>query len=260
MTQILLSCTPQMRHSTIVLVVIAIGCGQSLQPTQDDSAPIHTNEPIPQSVEFFSQWLKDHGHSDVVTDEQGVGIANNATRLSASIYGANPSKDGGFVVETEFRIQLPSGRVIVEFVAGIGDSKDQAINDSLVNFVLTTFHVVYKGFINFDDPHLESTKMTIGGKEREVLLGDIFLRSNSSEERIDLSGIRPQIEALLEKSNLSSELHWIKIVYAQRDGTPMMVSASTDNAENQSLAEQVTRLDWPSAPVFYMSKQFIVVK
>ncbi|MEI8382932.1 MAG: DUF6348 family protein [Planctomycetota bacterium] len=246
-----------MRHSLILLVIVAIGCGQSPPPP----APlIPANEPIPQSVEFFSQWLKDHGHSDVVTDEQGVGIANNATRLSASIYGANPSKDGGFVVETEFRIQLPSGRVIVEFVAGIGDSKENAITDSLVNFVLTTFHVVYKGFINFEDPHLASTKMTIAGKEREVLLGNIFLRSNSSEERIDLSGIRPQIEAMLEKSNLSSEVHWIKIVYAQMDGKPMTVSVSTDNAENQSLTEQVTRLDWPSVPVFYMSKQFIVVK
>lgn len=257
MTQILLSCTPQMRQSLILLVIIAIGCGQSPQPPAPQ-AP--ANEPLPQSVEFFSQWLKNHGHSDVVTDEQGVGIANNTTRLSASIYGANPSKDGGFAVETEFRIQLPSGRVIVEFVAGIGDSKEKAISDSLVNFVLTTFHVVYKGFINFDDPHLESTKMTIGGKEREVLLGDIFARSSSSEERIDLSGLRPQIEAMLEKSNLSSELHWIKIVYAQKDGKPMMVSASTDNAEDPSLTEQVSRLDWPSVPVFYMAKQFIVVK
>lgn len=247
-----------MRFILIIIIILVAGCGQSKVPVA--SAPVQVNEPIPESVEFFSQWLRDHGHDDVVADEQGVGVANNATRLSASIYSEKPSNDGRVVVETEFRIQLPSGRTIVEFIAGIGDSREKAIHDSFVNFVVTTFHVVYKGFINFEDPHLESTKLTIAGKEREVLLGDIFLRSNSSEQRVDLSRIRPQIEAMLENSNLSSEVHWVKIVYAQINSKPMTVSVTIDNAESQSLSEQVTRLDWPSATAFYMAKQFIVVK
>lgn len=247
-----------MRFFLIIIIILAAGCGPSKVPVA--SAPVQVNEPIPESVEFFSQWLKDHGHNDVVSDEQGVGVANNATRLSASIYSEKPSNDGRVVVETEFRVQLPSGRTIVEFIAGIGDSREKAIHDSFVNFVVTTFHVVYKGFINFEDPHLESTKLTIAGKEREVLLGDIFLRSNSSEQRVDLSRIRPQIEAMLEKSNLSSDVHWIKIVYAQMNNKPMTVSVTIDNAEDQGMTEQMTRLGWPSATAFYMAKQFIVVK
>lgn len=249
-----------MRFLLISFIIFATGCGPSKQNIPTASTPVQVNEPIPESVEFFSQWLKDHGHNDVVADEQGVGVANNATRLSASIYGVKPSNDGRVVVETEFRIQLPSGRTIVEFIAGIGDSREKAIHDSFVNFVVTTFHVVYKAFINFEDPHLTSTKLMIAGKEREVLLGDIFLRSNSSEQPIDLSRIRSQIEAMLETGNLSSDVHWIKIVYAQMNSKPMTVSVTIDNAENQSFAEQVTRLDWPSAAAFYMAKQFIIVK
>lgn len=250
----------RMRFFLICLIILSAGCGQPKQNRSVASDPTQVNEPIPESVEFFSQWLKDHGHNDVAADEQGVGIANNATRLSASVYSEKPANDGQVVVETEFRIQLPSGRTIVEFIAGIGDSREKAIHDSFVNFVVTTFHVVYKGFINFDDPHLESTKLTIAGKEREVLLGDIFLRSNSSEQRIDLSQIRPQIEAMLKSSKLSSDVHWIKIVYAQMNNKPMTVSVTIDNAEDQSLTEQVGRLSWPSATAFYMAKQFIVVK
>lgn len=249
-----------MRYFLIGLIILVAGCGQSTKSIPVATAPVQVNEPIPESVEFFSQWLKDHGHDDVVSDEQGVGLASNATRLSASIYSVKPSNDSRFVVETEFRIQLPTGRVIVEFIAGIGDTRENAIRDSLMNFVLTTFHVVYKGFINSEDPHLTSTKMMIAGNEREVLLGDIFLRRNSNEQQVDLNKIRPQIEAFLGNSKLSDDVHWMKIVYAQMNSKPMTVSVTVDNAEEPQMAEQVTRLDWPPAPFFYMSKQFIVVK
>lgn len=85
----------------------------------------------------------------------GVGVGNNATRLRASLYGSKPSNKG-CVVEMEFTIKLPDNRSITEFVAGIGDSEAQAISDAQLNFMLTTFHVVYKGFINDADPHMTS--------------------------------------------------------------------------------------------------------
>ena len=36
--------------------------------------------------------------------------------------------------------------------AGTGNKEDEAISDAKVNFILSTFHVVYKSFINAADP------------------------------------------------------------------------------------------------------------
>src|ERR1041385_7328529 len=108
----------------IFAVGLCAGCGK---------APKHSK-----TEAFFVDWLNAHGETNIVSDSKGVGLAGNATRLKASIYDSKKHADGRYVVETEFRIRLPSGGEIVEFVAGMGDTEAQAINDSLLNFTLTT--------------------------------------------------------------------------------------------------------------------------
>src|SRR5580700_3817737 len=59
--------------------------------------------------DFFARWLRAHGEHDVVTDARGVGVAGNRTRLREAPYGVTKHGDRGFVVETEFRVDLPGG-------------------------------------------------------------------------------------------------------------------------------------------------------
>src|SRR6476620_3395128 len=78
---------------------------------------------------FFVQWLKGHNEKDIVVDDKGVGLKGNPTRLKASLYGSQPSEKGGQIVELEFKITLPDGQVIIEYLAGMGDTEEKAIND-----------------------------------------------------------------------------------------------------------------------------------
>lgn len=240
----------------IVLALLLAGCGS---PAQKDNAARKANRPIPKSERFFSDWFKEHGHTDIVVDSKEVGVAGNPTRLSASLYDSN-QKPNGWVIETEFRIQLGSGKEIVEFLAGVGTDEDAAINDSLVNFVLTTFHPVYKSFINADDPHMESEAIEISGAKREVVVGDISLRRPQDSAPIDLDAIRPQIREALASLKLSPEPHWIKLVYLQIDNQPKTVAVTVDNEEHPALTNQITKLKWPQSKDYYMAKQFIVIK
>jgi hypothetical protein len=210
--------------------------------------------------DFFVKWFKAHGHDDVVQDDKGVGIAGNETRLRAALYGSDQNDRGRFVTEVEFNVELPSGRRILEFVAGSGDTQQQAINEGLVNFTLTTFHVVYKGFINPDDPHLKVTTVEINGAGREVIAGDILMQGSASEKQINLNVMRDEIQGALKSISLTPEPHWIKIVYSQRDGNPMLVAVTMDNVDQAEMTEAVKRLNWPRADGAYMAKQFIVVK
>lgn len=246
-------------------VAIAIGCsnGESARspdsaasPQAADTRPARRDLP----TDFFVKWFEAHGHKDVVVDAAGVGVGGNATRLKASLYGSKQHKDGGFVVETEFSIRLPAKDEITEFVAGMGRTEDEAITDTMRNFTLTTFHVVYKGFINDLDPHMTSKKVEMSGGERELILGDIVGRGLAADAPIDLNPMRAAIEEAVKKLPLSAKPHWIKIVYSQNENKPLTVAATLDNTDHARLTDAITKLPWPRSDRFYMAKQFIVIK
>src|SRR5689334_13699050 len=132
-----------------LLLSILFGCSRS---------------PTPKSNEFFATWLQGHGESNVVVDAAGVGIAGNPTRLRSSLYGSEQHTNGSFTAELEFRVLLPDRREIIEYVAGRGDSLKQAEGDAKANFILSTFHVVYRSFLNPSDPHQTEQKITINGQ------------------------------------------------------------------------------------------------
>jgi len=138
------------RYLLIIALTLASGCRKEsstvdVKPANPEERKTARN---PEMDDFFVKWFKAHGHEDVVVDGDGVGVGNNTTRLRASLYGSKQHKDGSFVAEVQFTIQLPSRREITEFVAGAGKTEKQANDDALLSFMLTTFHVVYKGFIN----------------------------------------------------------------------------------------------------------------
>lgn len=213
-----------------------------------------------QAETFFVKWLKKHGEKNVIVDADGVGLANNATRLKASLYGSKKRSANFYIAETEFRIRLPSGSEITEFLAGIGETEEQAINDTLRNFTLTTFHVVYKSFMNFADPHVTVKQVTINDRKRQIIEGDIHYRGDTDDGKFDLNAMRPKIRAAILNLQLSRRTHWIKIVYTQIDSESGMVSATLNNQGHGELTAAIRALNWPKRKEFYIAKQFLVIK
>jgi Family of unknown function (DUF6348) len=250
------------RHVMLIALTVVIGCGKdSSRPSGIAAKGQKARSARRADMDnFFAEWLKAHGHKDVVVDADGVGIEHNATRLQAGLYGSKQHDKGGFVVEVEFTVHLPSGQEITEFVAGTAETEDKAIKDALLNFTLTTFHVLYKGFINAADPHMTQTKVTINGVQRDLISGDIFMRGNVSDKDVDLQAMRRQIRDALTKFSLTPGPHWIKVIYSQLDKKPMTVAVTLDNGDQADMTDAIKRLDWPHLDGFYMAKQFIVVK
>jgi hypothetical protein len=214
----------------------------------------------PPSNEFFSMWLQHHGESNVVLDATGVGLSNNPTRLRYSLYGSERSKSGDCSAELEFHVRMPDRREIVEFVAGSGDTPEKAVEDAKMNFVLSTFHPVYRGFLNPADPHSYQEKMNIGGQPRELIMGDTLERGETTNNMPDMLPMRAKIREALASLPLSPQTHWIKIIYANRHSKTMMCAVTVDNEESPALQEAIAKLPWPSQEQFYMAKQFIVIK
>lgn len=209
---------------------------------------------------FFREWLTRHGEKEVVVDADGVGVATNPIRLKTSVYDSKKHDDGGYTVELEFKIRLPGGEEIVEYVAGGGQTEEKATQEALANFTISTFHVVYKAFVNPNDPHQAVFNATIDGTTREVLPGDLYLQGTEESQAIDFKPLRPQIAAAIEELPLSAGPHWIKIVYGHNAGEPILVAATLDNHDSQPLTDAIGKLNWPKSDGYYMAKQFIVVK
>ena len=232
-------------------LLLLAGC-----PADPDEA-----DPVMAKAErFFDGWLKSHGETNIVVDEHGVGLADNPTRLKASLYGSEKQDDGSYVVEVEFRIRLSAGEEIVEFVAEPGESEEQAIDACLENFTLTTFHVVYKSFINPADEHQHTEQVTMNGVQRSLTMGEILLRAEVGKPAPDPDALRAQIRDGIVSVPLENGPHWIKIIYGQAGGTPVTVAATLDNQDNAALTAAINELDWPKQADFYMVKQFIVVQ
>ena len=249
------------RWLPIVALVFAMGCGKESSGTTSkraEAAPPAAQPAHPEMTAFLVEWFKAHGHSNVVTDANGVGIRGNPTRLQVALYGSERHKNGGFVVEVQFTTRVASGREITEFVAGTANTEDQAIKDALASFTMATFHVIYKAFINPADPHMTVDKIAFDGVDREVIAGDLVTRS--AGKGADLAPMVTGIQSALKKFRLAPGPHWIKIVYSQLDGKPMTVEVTFDNAEHAAMTEAVKGLKWPKPKEFYMAKQFIVVK
>jgi len=207
--------------------------------------------------DFFRDWLTNHGETEIVADKRGVGIEGNGTRLLAFHYGTEESGNG-FSVETEFRITLPDGREIVEFVAGSGDTQEAAVQMTFLNFTMSTFHVVYSCFMNMDDPHMTHERITAGGKEWILTTGGMF--ALGGDDLPDFSSVSKACRDQLSDLTLSDEAHWLKVVYGRHETEVLAASATLDNEGHELLTSRLDRLPWPPTENFYMAKQFIVLR
>jgi hypothetical protein len=207
---------------------------------------------------FFTEWLERHGETKLVDDEKGIGIADSPVRLRASLYGTNPSAAGSSA-EVEFKILLPSGQTIVDYVAGTGKDVAEAENVAMTNFTLSTFHVVYRAFMNPADPHQTVETMELPGGKRDVVFGDLVSFSSTSELP-DMEKMAEAIKKCVGAMKVPEGPHWMKLVYGQMDGMPRLVQVTLDNEGNEALTQEMGKLGWPKQAGFYMSKQFIVIK
>jgi hypothetical protein len=240
----------------LLALVLVFGCANNRR--NGVSGPTAAAAPA-RLTTFFVDWLKTHGEKSIVTGKDGVGVAGNATRIRASIYGSD-RRGAGYLVETEFNIHLPSGVDITEFVAGVGETEDKALDDTLVNFALTTFHPIYKCYINPADPHQPLDRISQpGGGAREIAMGDLLTRGGDGSKK-DFGPVRKGVKAAVAAVKLPDGPHWIKIVYGRAKDTSANVSVTLDNSENPELMSAVKELTWPPAGAGYIAKQFILVK
>ena len=251
------------------IALLAIGCDKPQPPRPKTmkvsvieggvvAADMKTDETTAEARKFFVKWLEEHNEDTIINDKSGVGIGLSATRLWAFGYGKK-----GESAEVEFRVVLPDGREIQEFVAGIVPEGEDPMPMALANFSTSTLPPVYSCFINEADRHMKHMKhesVSIGGYPFRYTSGGVT--AFGTENLPDFTDVSKQVRESLASSEMavSDQPHWMKVVYALSAGEMITCSVTFDNEPNEMLTKRIEKLDWPNVKDFYIAKEFIVLR
>ncbi|NRD43611.1 DUF6348 family protein [Corallococcus exiguus] len=152
-----------------------------------------------------------------------------------------------------------TGRWVVESVAGVGKTEEEALNDALMNFARASLHVLLAAFVRPPDDHVTVETWQVGGIDRRVILGNIITRGDSPGPQL----VEPWLnafESALRSLPLASGTHWVRVYYAQREEKRMALEVLLDNEPWQELADLLETAPWPAAPGFLSRRLFLVLQ
>jgi hypothetical protein len=243
----------------IIGLLTSFGCSKSVSSNGDPIPESLTNQSPNEYTQYFQKWLVAHGEKNVVTKGAAVTLAGNPALFAARTFGTD-NQANGTTVEVEFLTTLPDGRIIQDFVAGMGKDEKSAQNDALANFTLTTSHVLYAAFFNEKDAHTPPKIETIHGKPRKIYLGDMYVRG-TSPDRAALDAVKDfTFKAIKKTLPNDNKPHWFKIVYGQNQGKMMSFQTTMDLEQDSEFNQAMKEVSWPNSDQFYLLKMFILVK
>lgn len=207
---------------------------------------------------YFDLWLKDHKFTDYAKRGDGIFFPAKGVLLDGDVHEAKRLQPGVFSVESRISVTFKDGRRLEDFVAGVGDQADKAFLDSLQNFCLTTLHPIYAELFNHADPHVRKAQWLVGGEKRRVFLSSWGQRGTPVDEAFQRQ-VETTIAQVLAGTQLSREIHWVKLVVLVHDKQLKQLVVTIDGMRSEALESRLAKLPWPAPKEFSMAKLFFVV-
>jgi hypothetical protein len=223
------------------------------------ASAVHAGQGAEYVNSYFEIWLKAHNFNDFEKRKDGIYFPRTGVLLGGEIHEAKELTPGKFYsVESRISITFKNGRRLEDYVAGAGTKMDEAFYDSLQNFCLTTLHPIYAELFNREDPHVRKATWKISGAPRRVFLSEWGQRGTKLSESVQV-----QVEKLLaeelQRSSMSAELHWVKLVVFINEGKLQTLTVTVDGVTQENATRRLAAYNWPTANGFSMAKLFFVI-
>ena len=207
--------------------------------------------------EQLAELLRSH---DLAIQEEGewLRVSPRGPRLRATFTDTR-TEPGNCTRRLDVWLEPWTGQCVVESVAGVGRTEEEALNDALMNFARASLHVLLSAFIRPPDEHVLVETWRVGGIDRKVILGNLVIRGVDSGLEHGTPWIKA-FETSLRSLPLTSGTHWVRVYYAQRNEQPMALEVLLDNEPWQELADLLKTAPWPAAPDFFSWRLFLVLQ
>jgi hypothetical protein len=167
-------------------------------------------------------------------------------------------KSGEKTVSLEAMCRLSTGQLIVERLAGVGETEEDAIMDAQTNFSNCVFHVWLSALLGRSNEFAKEYVWKINGTDRNVTVGFPNERGD-----LDLSDDLRWQEAwhkAVQELPLSQETHWASLAYVQRAQKVLACEALLDNENCEQVKDKVLSYNWPVIDKFYSVRQFMIIQ
>jgi hypothetical protein len=180
--------------------------------------------------------------------------------------GASPEQGGKdmVIVQVDYRVRLPDGRLVVQQLVGWGDDREKAVATSEVAFLLGTFHTVLGAFVDPAEEHVQKEKRTIGGRERVLTLGDTVTKvvgggSDEAHNKPQNEQWSEQLLSELTAAPIPAGAHWVDVYNGFVDDH-QEIEIQLDNKRWSDMEQKMRGAHWPKAGRLTSVRKFIVVQ
>ncbi len=213
------------------------------------------------TIEEINQYLKElfeaHG---IIAKSQGNWLAFNeaGVKVNGEIF-ERPVQKHGLTIQLDIRVQI-GDRTLIESFAGVGKEKEEAVQDALQNFITNSLHVITAAFFDPHDKQVTRETWIISGQERTVIIGDVGTRGKVPSEKSLHTAWFKHLEKLIKNANLSEDIHWIRMYYAQMKNQQLACEVRLDNMTWEQIQEEMAAYDWPKSQDFFSLRLFMIIQ
>jgi hypothetical protein len=260
-----------------LLAILLAGCKKETssssappQPSPADVAPLSGAAPFPPEpkvMDWLLGVLQQHGIAAQRTRDW-ITFAGTDVALSAGLQPDDPKtpkRENFVVLQVNFSARLPGGRMILQPVAGFGETRDAALAHAEASFLLGTFHVLLGAFVDPDEKHVRQEQRTIAGTPRLVTIGDIvgkqFGTTQPASKPADDTRWQEQFRHDLDTLGVPPGTHWIDI-YNGFVNDKQILEIQLDNKRWPQMEEKMRFAAWPrtGGATLTSVRQFLVVQ
>jgi hypothetical protein len=207
----------------------------------------------------INRLLKIHGLNTEVINEWII-VNGDLPALTAAI--ANEQQhENGIVLRLDVVVMLESEMTIHESFAGIGETREEAVNNALENFCDNSLHVLLAalwGVVDKDQVTIE--KWEINGSRWVATIGGYGVRGSNVEGLELPETLFPTIETRIKELPLSKPVHWVRTFYCNLNDTERVAEVLLDNEPWNSGRGAIENLNWAASNEFYSVRNFLMLR
>lgn len=195
----------------------------------------------------------------LITASNGETYRVRSPKLAGQI--VNESRHPTFVnVQLDILVELFDGRVLIESFAGLGNNQEEAITNSLQNFLANSFHVLLNAFYDVKDEQSSEENWQIKGKNWKAIIGGFVLKTFGEIPIQIPEGAFSVFENLVKKQALNKDAHWFRLFYAQQNKRFLDCETLFDNEIWEEADKELAKLKWELIEEYYSVRNFLILK